>query len=969
MSKFFTTLTTIIRHIILCALTIISVQNLFPQHPNYFNYNDENGLPSNEVYSIVQDKKGMIWIGCDAGLYKFDGVRYLSYKCKNQQSTSVTDLTFSSSGSLYCFNFKSQLFYLKNDSLVELKHTLFKISDIECDNSGNLLVNHQDGFAVYNEKSKKWKNYADFGTKNTLPWRNVTKSVYVNAKNEYGFLTTSGVALLSDNQVQIQPYELFETHESIGSFMLEQHNDEQWLISLNNKNIYKLRSGKFLEIHNKSLASYLQGKKITNIKTLSDGNFWICTYKGIVSYNPKENEAKLYYSNLSFSDCLIDREGNYWFSTLQSGIMRVPNLSYIVWNKENSPITNDKLTKITSDDQFIYFSTVDGTIGKFSIESNQLETFHTGNDADVQSLDYDRNDNCLYFNVGKKLLYLNGKTIKEKQSPNLVIKAVQKIGDVYIIASSYGTYLQSEMISESWSREIDYDFKNNIIWIASNDGLLQLIPHANTWKVNNELFKGQQILSNDLDLSNNLVYTLTYDGSVYAVSPDGDIEKTAQLPENVQSYKLKYYQNRIYLATNKGLWIFDLEKKAWEKFNVLTGLASNNVQDLVIVNESIWLATGKGLQKIPVTSTNKKTQARVYLKKIRIENKIILEPIELLSEYGQALILYPEASSYSSNSNFLFAYRVNKGDWIKLPSSIEQIEIQNLPSGNIEIELKAIDHLGRDSENSIILKGYVNPPFWLKWWFYLFLLTVGIIVSMLISFQIIRSIKQKEHAKTQLVNSQLKAIRAQMNPHFMYNTLNSIQDLILQNDIKNTNYYLSKFSLLMRQILAFSEEETVLLSEEVEMLQNYLELEKLRFGNEFNFILEIGENIDPDRTYIPSLILQPYIENAIKHGLLHKKGIKKLDIIFSLKGTFLEICIQDNGIGRKRSEEIKHRNGIFHKSFAENAIQKRLELLNINNNTQKIEVRISNVFEQENDTGTRVIIQLSMNPKQPFVNV
>lgn len=925
-------------------------------------------MPSNEVYSIVQDNKGLIWIGCDAGLYKYDGVRYLSYKCKTQQSKSVTDLIYSSSGRLYCFNFKSQLFYLKNDTLIELKHSLFKISDIECDKSGNLLVNHQDGFAAYNENTKKWKNYADFGTKNTFSWRNVTKSVYVNAKNESCFLTTSGIAKLSRNQMQIQPYELFETNESIGSFMLEQHHNEQWLFSLNKNTIYKIRNGKAFEVKNKALASFLQGKKITNIKTLSDGNFWICTYKGIVSYNPKNNSAKLYYSNLSFSDCLIDREGNYWFSTLQSGILRVPNLSYIVWNKENSALSNDKLTKIASDNRYIYFSTVDGTIGKLSINTNNLETFHTGNDADVQSLDYDWNDNYLYFNVGNKLLYLNGKTIKEKQSPNPVIKAIQKIGDVYIIASSYGTYVQSDRISESWSREIDYDVQNNLIWIASNDGLLQLIPQSKTWKVKKILFKGQQILSGDFDLKNNLLYTLTFDGSVYAVSPDGITKKTAKLPESVQSYKLKYYKNRVYLATNKGLWIFDLAKKTWEKSDVLTGLASNNVQDLVIVNESIWLATGKGLQKIPVMSTDKKTHARIYLKKIRIGDQSTTESAALLSDYGQQFILYPETSSYSSNSNFQYAYRVNKGDWIKLPASIEQIEIQNLPTGTIEIELKAIDHLGRDSENSIKLKGYINPPFWLKWWFYLCLITVGIIVSMLISSKIIKSIKRKELAKTQLVNSQLKAIRAQMNPHFMYNTLNSIQDLILQNDIKNTNYYLSKFSQLMRQILAFSEEETVLLSEEVEMLQNYLELEKLRFGNEFGFTLKIDENIDSDRTYIPSLIIQPYIENAIKHGLLHKKGIKKLDVSFSLAGNFLEICIQDNGIGRKRSEEIKLRNVILHKSFAENAIQKRLELLN-NNSMQKIEVSISNINDNEKDTGTRVIITLSMNPKQPFVNV
>src|SRR5690606_16073293 len=117
----------------------------------------------------------------------------------------------------------------------------------------------------------------------------------------------------------------------------------------------------------------------------------------------------------------------------------------------------------------------------------------------------------------------------------------------------------------------------------------------------------------------------------------------------------------------------------------------------------------------------------------------------------------------------------------------------------------------------------------------------------------------------------------------------------------------------------------------------YLELEKLRFGSDFTFSLNIAENIDISRTYIPSLIVQPYVENAVKHGLLHKKGLKKLDITFHSVNEFLEIRIEDNGIGRKRSAEIKQRSGILHKSFSGNAVQKRLALLN-NNNKQKIEV-------------------------------
>src|SRR5690606_15757413 len=132
-----------------------------------------------------------------------------------------------------------------------------------------------------------------------------------------------------------------------------------------------------------------------------------------------------------------------------------------------------------------------------------------------------------------------------------------------------------------------------------------------------------------------------------------------------------------------------------------------NVQDLLLLDGDLWLATGNGLQKIPLGNKPEKPLAKIYLKKHK--NNVSLN-------YGEPLTLSPEASIYNANGNFEYAYRINKSDWVKLPSSIEQIEIHNLSAGSFTIELKAIDHLKRDSENSIFISGYVHPPFWQKWW-------------------------------------------------------------------------------------------------------------------------------------------------------------------------------------------------------------------------------------------------------------
>ena len=211
--------------------------------------------------------------------------------------------------------------------------------------------------------------------------------------------------------------------------------------------------------------------------------------------------------------------------------------------------------------------------------------------------------------------------------------------------------------------------------------------------------------------------------------------------------------------------------------------------------------------------------------------------------------------------------------------------------------------------------------------------------------------------RNKVTASQLTALKSQMNPHFLFNTLNSLQDLILKHDIKNSNYYLNKFSLLMREILDMSGKDEVPLSREIKLLDTYLELEKLRFGEEFKFIIKMDEALDLDHLMVPPMIIQPFIENALKHGLLHKKGGKNLSIEFKLIQDILICEIIDNGVGRKRSEEIKTRNSRTHQSFATEATDKRMDLLNSFNN-KHYSFEIIDLYEEDKPLGTKVIISI-----------
>lgn len=931
------------QHILILILFTLWVSFSFAQYPQHFTYDNENGLPSNEVYRIVQDNKSFIWIGCDAGLFKFDGVRYTSYKCKTQNSKSISNLTLAPSGVIYCVNFQDQIFYLENDTLKELSHQFQKISNIALNKYGLLYINHSNGISVFHPETKDWRSIdgiTDF-----------TRSVVVNDQNKVYFLVKNGLAKFADGKISF--YEFPNEINIASNFLLICHQNNVWIFKRDGSVLYTLKNEKLTKNISPNLLFALKNRKVTSLKSLPDGKLWICTYNGIICYNTQKDSIQIFYPNISFSDVLIDRESNYWFTTLQAGILRVSNLNSIVWNSSHSNISNEKLTHIATDGTNIYFSSINGTIGKLNATSHLLQTFFTDKNTDIESFNFDTNNNTLFFHSQNKSYSLKDDKISEAPFQKNALKHIVYTPPFYFLGSSIGLYVETEKykskISESWIRQLAWNNQKQTLYAATNKGFQIFKQTQNQWVCTDTLFKNTQIVSIDFDENNSKIFALTFDGKIYSISDDNSVTQTTRLPQNVQGNKLKHYENNLFIASNKGVWICDLSQKQWNNLNALSGLASENVQDLIILNKNLWLATGKGLQKIPLENQAEKPLAKVYLKNALDNPKL---------NYKQSLILYPEASIYASNGNFEYAYRINKNEWIKLPATVEQIEIPIIPVGDFEVELKVIDHLGRNSENTIILKGFVAPPFWQTWWFFTIVI---LLVSALVFFivkNVIANIRNRERAKSELLNSQLKAIRAQMNPHFMYNTLNSIQDLILQNDIKSTNYYLSKFSALMRQILAFSEEEKILLSEETEMLENYLELEKLRFGEEFSFTISVDDTIDATRTYIPSLIVQPFVENAIKHGLLHKKDAKKLTVYFSFKEPFLEIEVEDNGVGRKRAAEIKQRSGFSNQSFSTQAVQKRLELLN-KSGQYDIEIYTHDT-EKENKTGTRVVIKIRL---------
>ncbi|MCG6191590.1 sensor histidine kinase, partial [Maribellus maritimus] len=224
-----------------------------------------------------------------------------------------------------------------------------------------------------------------------------------------------------------------------------------------------------------------------------------------------------------------------------------------------------------------------------------------------------------------------------------------------------------------------------------------------------------------------------------------------------------------------------------------------------------------------------------------------------------------------------------------------------------------------------------------------------LILSLLIWRWRVRQRFRKEQQQRRLRELELTAIRSQMNPHFLFNSLNSVQNLVQQNKGREAHLYLADFAGLIRKVLQNSEKEEVSLAEELEMIKQYLNLEKLRF--DFDFTISVEDKIDANNTMVPSMLLQPFAENAVIHGLQNKTGYRQLKIEVARDKSGIKITIEDNGIGRDAAKEIdKAKNGKGSKLMKD-----RLEILQEKHGEK---YHLETIDLTGNDIGTRVEIQI-----------
>lgn len=904
------------------SLILLAFFSLFSkaQTPSFF-YIGEDELSGVYIYDITQDNDNNYILATNNGIIKFDGNSYINISSSKMLSSSVFDLQKDNKGNIFCKNFSGQIFKINSTSLSLFYLLPDSISTTEYYygfNNNNDLIISSNSIYLFKDStltrigSKKKASYSEL-----LKLKNGELLTYGSTLNE--FYTINEEVSKSPIKIEHPSTAIIGKYFNDSLFFYDKNNGQ---LLFGHSNTYTIKNSFNLKNTSTTLTKYYPFKN----------TIWSAFHTGGIKIYDENFEAlfnnRVILENTFISSCWLDNEGNYVLGTFGEGLIIIPNINYVTINFPD----NDKISKITSGNNQVFLGSKKGII--YRLDKNYSpEILHINKTKNIEVLEYINYTNELLYD-DKVITFINFKNKNTRKLNIGAVKDIYKLNDTtYYFASNTGL---SKVITQKNKISADnkLGYNNRTICVGYNpiskktylgtSSGLKIGGHDN---LKDYLFEDKKIVARDILHYNNKVLVATKSNGVLIFRNDSLIGKwdvTTGLNSN-SIKKIKKYKNELYLLTDKSLMIINSDGNIVNELNNSIGFNTQNIIDFELFNDKLWIVHRKGLTFLDINKIpSSKFNPIVKLKNIWCNDSIL--PLNQLNSFPYFKNKFQfEFSSvsiiYQTGINYLYKLSGIDNDWQTTSYKKNIVEYKALQPGNYTFSAKAT-YKNYESK-TLTYRFTIKPPWWKTWIFIsicsIFLL--GIIVTLYI-FQLNRQ-KKKIRLQNELNASKLIAIQSQMNPHFIFNAINSIQDLILQGDVDNSYSYIIKFSKLVRQTLHFSNKNFIDIEDEIELLKIYLELEKLRFKDDFVFEIETN-NIED--LQVPPMLIQPFVENAIKHGLLHKEGQKKLTISFS-KTDILTCRVIDNGVGRKKAMEIKNRQQKKHESFSVNATQARFEIM------------------------------------------
>lgn len=951
-------------------------------------YNYFDGMPSDDLTYVCYSKQAGIELCSRKGIIQFDGNRFYlkdstqqkilnAYFIKNtlyyEDGIALRKKSYSNNGKVEIVQSKN---YMDEDPNNDHFENLFIDSKerIWCSDFNNIKY-------LYNKKTVFFPVFPDnkdlnidihfvekssneiwvFTPNGLYEWNESNNLLLASANKNLNKLQVTAVAkndnqlIIATKQGELHFYNLAEnkivkTIKTPASVVLQQ-------LVLSNDNLYGISANEIFKIQNNQFVSVFASQNfnikhfIVNEKT---NNFWAATSKGLLQLHlPKKGLTFLNFpaefsKNGNFILDVIEPVHNeFWVLTSHNQVLQYKNQHWRLIEQ----FPENLIIKSFTHHKDIYVTT---THGIFKWKDNVFQK-----------------------------LNLDGFVADED-----IVKSIVIHKELWILSAS------SEIVRYNLqtNKKIKSNFKNTVDFWKQNKWNDLTVDHTkNVWLVG-WMPKGFGICKYDenqqmfIDISHksfnnhrdlfvgdyyNRIYTDNKNNVLFSAYGGFSIGKnTGKLTKkvDVHSYPIddtyvtglmQDTAENVFFATNAGLHVYLKSKGKVVKLNTTDGLTSNTLQYAFKKASNNRLLLGGENQLTVVNYSNllqSPLQNTIKVTKLLINGTPYPDTKKLILNYKQNNItLQFSTFSYLEANKIFYEYSVNNNEWISLGNQAELV-FNHLSPGSYHIKIRATDHLQNQLEKQLHYSIKINPPFTQSLLFYALLGIFAIVlVYGLFRYSLYRKMKEKKY-ELQVKDAEMRMLRAQMNPHFMFNTLNSINSYIIQHKTADASKYLTSFSKLMRNILESSKQQWITLAQEVKTTELYLQLEAVRLENSFTYEIVVDNDIDETDVFVPPLIVQPFAENAIWHGLRHKaNGNGKLYVRFILENKDkLRIEIEDNGIGREGSVILK--TAKKRTSYGVKITEERLVKLNTANYLE-----ILDLYDSTNKpAGTKVILHLNL---------
>lgn len=969
---------------------------LYAQEPVPINLTSKDGLPDMRIYDLEEDEHGFIWLAANNGLYRYDGKNYKLYSNPQKRGLSVFNLQKDSKNRIWCNNLSGQFFYVENDSLClftnvfkefQLPEKLYDylLYDTKLVVFGNgklLAVSLADKKRLIQVDKSKYYQEANV-LNDTLFVLGLEKEKGTYSKYSAFFYTKeSSILKKKQNCKSIA----LENQHFTGSFVA----DNKLYFTGNRPKVESI-----LKLEHESLKFIKTAKEIHNenkIKTnFINNEAWMLTKKGVFVNDIKNDSLILkrrLFKNKIITDVLIDKNGSYWFSSIYNGIYVYPNINLKKHKSFQGIGTISKLIKLNNNT--VAFGTIKGDVVVYNVKKGSYKKIVLPIKSLVTEMFYNNTTKDLYislensffsftYNLKSEELYRNKDTfIGAKDTEFLSKDTLISVRGEGIHFSKINNHKLEPIVSSNLTlpstrmTSIHEDIYTGEYYVSTIDGILVFDKFLK--KRTPIKYKGNAINSFQIAQTDDGCIWITYNTNGILKVKDKKVVKQYTTKNGLLSNNVKLIEsdrNKLWIVTNKGLQYFNSEQETFSNLNSKEGVESSKISGLKVLGNNVFYTSGAALFSFDKTKVFKTDKPRKpYFTSVTIADSIYsLRSNYVIQPDKKRIKISFNSTGFQSHKYANYEYRLLGGysdTWSPISGGVNNVEFSELGKGNYTFELRTFNN-GFKSDSSK-LKFTVGEHFYKELWFVVVVSGLGVLLVVAYYKRHFERKQKAQQLEYELKTSELEknilkleSLQSQMNPHFVFNALKSVKDYVLNNEKDLAGDYLTKFTNLVRLYLNQGTKKRVSLVEEIDTLKRYLELEKLRFGDKLDYVVLVDKESNAKEVYLPTMLIQPYVESALKESLLHKKDKGSLVISFSTNKVkdYLTCVVIDDGVGRKKSNQIKKRGVMTFSSFATKATEDRLELLNYNQE-RKIKVSTEDLVRETEgeDTGTKVTISI-----------